>query len=271
MFAHPADLVRMRDVDDAPDGLDYDTVVTAVLESARGRWFLREHERRVRATETRTLLNAIRRLEGSLAPALAAREATDRQLETLALLLHEVKAGIAEIRHPLLEGGGAIPAGVDAFDFMSLSARSVASDVSGSAHALHSTSQSLRTAEAPEAETAALERQAAKLLTVAYRQEVLSQRVARAAGALSDIDQRLKGHLPKATTTPSDAQQPLTVEHLKYFKPDEEIFARPALAASRRPPKAPAQLPEVTGSPVVVVRKATGEIPFLNEDVSTSL
>jgi hypothetical protein len=260
----------MNDADDAPEGaLDYDTVIAAVLESSRGRWFLREHERRLRAAETRTLLGAIRRLEGSLAPAIATREATERQLQALASMLQSVKAGMAEIRHPLLEGGGAIPSGVDAFDFMSLSAKAVASDVSGAAHSLQSTSQSLRTAEGIETETAALEREAARLLTVAYRQEVLSQRVAKAAGALTHMDQRLKGHLPRANASPSDAQRMLTADHLRYFKPDEEIFARPALAAPPRAlPPAPAQPPDALSSRLVVVRKASGEIPFLNEETS---
>jgi hypothetical protein len=247
--------------------MDYDTIVAAVLETPRGRWFLREHDRRIRAAETRTLLAAIGRLEAALAPAISAREATDRQLEALAEMLHAARAGVAEVRHPLLEGGGAIPAGSDAFDYMTASAEAVAGDVADTAQTLQSTSLSLRSVENVAVESAALEREAAKLLTVAYRQEVLSRRVARAAGALSHMDQRLKGHLPKTKAREADAPRTLTPEHLKYFKPDEEIFARPTFAASSTPaPAASKEPPTLPPSRIVIVRRGSGEIPLLGED-----
>jgi hypothetical protein len=58
-----------------PAGLtaaDYDTIESAVMETARGRWFLIEYDRRRRAAETAQLLEAVTRLEravGSSGPA----------------------------------------------------------------------------------------------------------------------------------------------------------------------------------------------------------
>ncbi len=221
------------------DELDYDTIVAAVMETARGRWFLREHERHVRASDTQTLLGAMRRLEAALAPALGAREVPDRQFDALA------------------------------FDFLPISAEAVASDVHDSAATLQSTSISLRSAEGVEAETAALELQAAKLLTVAYQQEVLSQRVATPGGALSQMDQRLKGHVPKAKLPVADSAGTLRPDHLKYFKPDEDIFAQPSFAppATSAPDAAPMNAP---GTRVVIIRNATGDIPLLGEDASVA-
>jgi hypothetical protein len=49
-----------------PAGLtaaDYDTIEAAVMETARGRWFLIEYDRRRRAAETAQLLEAVARLE----------------------------------------------------------------------------------------------------------------------------------------------------------------------------------------------------------------
>lgn len=64
---------------------DYDAIEGAVMETARGRWFLAEYARRHRVADTEMLLNAISRLERSLADqtTLAAPET-----ET-ALLTHE--------------------------------------------------------------------------------------------------------------------------------------------------------------------------------------
>jgi hypothetical protein len=55
-----------------PAGLtpdDYDRIEDAVMETARGRWFLAEFARRVRAGDTQKILQAIERLERASAPA----------------------------------------------------------------------------------------------------------------------------------------------------------------------------------------------------------
>lgn len=45
---------------------DYDSILAALMETARGRWFLREYARRNRAADTATLLMAIERIENLL-------------------------------------------------------------------------------------------------------------------------------------------------------------------------------------------------------------
>lgn len=60
-----------------PAGLvpeDYERIEAAVMETARGRWFLMEFARRQHAAETAQLLEAIARLERSLADAASARQ-----------------------------------------------------------------------------------------------------------------------------------------------------------------------------------------------------
>lgn len=57
---------------------DYDLIEDAVMETARGRWFLKEYARRVRAAETASLLGALQRIEALVAargPAAAAMPA----------------------------------------------------------------------------------------------------------------------------------------------------------------------------------------------------
>ncbi len=51
---------------DTIDGLDYEDIEQAVMETSRGRWFLTEFARRHKATDTGVLLDAIRRLEGQI-------------------------------------------------------------------------------------------------------------------------------------------------------------------------------------------------------------
>lgn len=45
---------------------DYEAIEAAIMETARGRWFLLEYARRNRNADTRTLLSAINRLESAL-------------------------------------------------------------------------------------------------------------------------------------------------------------------------------------------------------------
>src|SRR5262245_59904960 len=45
---------------------DYDSILAAVMETARGRWFLQEYARRNRNADTGTLLAAIDRIESLL-------------------------------------------------------------------------------------------------------------------------------------------------------------------------------------------------------------
>lgn len=51
---------------DTIDGLDYEEIEQAVMETSRGRWFLTEFARRHKAADTAVLLDAIRRLEGQI-------------------------------------------------------------------------------------------------------------------------------------------------------------------------------------------------------------
>ncbi|MEO9877198.1 MAG: hypothetical protein ABJM26_14395 [Anderseniella sp.] len=51
---------------DTIDGLDYEEIEQAVMETSRGRWFLTEFARRHKAADTAVLLGAIRRLESQI-------------------------------------------------------------------------------------------------------------------------------------------------------------------------------------------------------------
>ena len=53
---------------------DYESIEAAVMETARGRWFLLEYARRQRAAETQRLADAVDRLEAVIAGAAAAPE-----------------------------------------------------------------------------------------------------------------------------------------------------------------------------------------------------
>ena len=73
-------------------GLDYEEIEEAVMETARGRWFLTEFARRQRGADTRILLDAIRRLEDQLLSMSAPISAMPVQNPLLATAEHDASA-----------------------------------------------------------------------------------------------------------------------------------------------------------------------------------
>ncbi len=79
-----------------PPGLtaaDYDMIEQAVMETARGRWFLLEYARRQRAAETQRLADAVDRLEGLIAD--SARPSADSAAQMRARAVAERLSDLA--------------------------------------------------------------------------------------------------------------------------------------------------------------------------------
>jgi hypothetical protein len=91
-----------------PQGLeesDFETIEDAVLETARGRWFLREFARRARAADTGRLLEALGRIENLLSGRENARDVQMIDGEQQARLLDERQERLSEIGWMLRERG----------------------------------------------------------------------------------------------------------------------------------------------------------------------
>jgi hypothetical protein len=85
---------------------DYELIAEAVLETARGRWFLGEYARRNRQADTKLVLEAIEKLERSLAPRPEAPEADRMRIDLIEMLnaINRTKSEIAAI-HSDDDGG----------------------------------------------------------------------------------------------------------------------------------------------------------------------
>ena len=70
MADHSSDTGRQLQPHRPPEGIsesDYEAIEDAVMETARGRWFLKEYARRMRAAETASLHAALQRIERAVA------------------------------------------------------------------------------------------------------------------------------------------------------------------------------------------------------------
>jgi len=85
---------------------DYELIEQAVMETARGRWFLAEYARRNRAADTRVLLDAIKRLERVVSaqavefvPTLESSQAVGKVRELMQEAVADVTAMLASTGH----------------------------------------------------------------------------------------------------------------------------------------------------------------------------
>lgn len=83
---------------------DYDAIVAAVLETARGRWFLAEHARRNRHADTQLVLKAIQRLEETIVQRENAVE-SDRLRLNLVDMMNAIMRTKSEIAAVKPDGG----------------------------------------------------------------------------------------------------------------------------------------------------------------------
>jgi hypothetical protein len=83
------------------DETDFEAIEAAVLETARGRWFLAEYARRCRAREAERILSAVDRLEGAAEAARAQEAGARRDAERAAELVRQ----LAELVRAVKDGG----------------------------------------------------------------------------------------------------------------------------------------------------------------------
>jgi len=225
----------------------YEALESAVMESARGRWFLAEYAKRNRAADTMMLLDALKKLENvaSESPVKADRPQPD--IEQLASTIKAARSEIASTHNDLLPDGGYLPSDGALYDRIARDARSASSEIARRSMSLRVVACGLKAATAEDEHVEAVEANARSLETLSWSQEVLSERIAKAMGLLSHIDEALTG---LAAEPEAEA---LAQRQTPYFSRDEDLFdPAPEPAA-----EAVAQAAPVPEKPrIVVIRRA---------------
>jgi hypothetical protein len=204
---------------------DYEAIEQAVLESARGRWFLAEHAKRHRAADTLTLLNALKRIEGTIAERPLAR-ASD--LSAIAA----TRADMAAVRNHLLPDGGVIENTDQMFDDIAAQSKAAAAALMTSVETLQRVSTTFKSQAPQVSECEMLDAEIANLQTMAWSQDVQSQRISKAMTLLNHLE---------CLTSDSAPPVALSAKSLEYFKGDEEIFESEPRPSMKEPEPAEPQ------------------------------
>jgi chemotaxis regulatin CheY-phosphate phosphatase CheZ len=179
-----------RAVASSPSVADFAAIEGALLETARGRWFLQEYARRERQADTAGLLHAIGRLENVVrGESVASVDRLRYGLIDMAKAIDRTKAEIAAIK-PKVEHGR-IEEATEELDFVMQATESATSDILAAGEMVQETAQSLRREGAPGALCDALDAQATDIFMACSFQDLTGQRTRKVIQLLRFLEARI--------------------------------------------------------------------------------
>jgi hypothetical protein len=160
---------------------EYRAIESALLESARGRWFLAEHSRRARRLDTLSLQDAIAKLQSSMREPPALLGQLQHEIEGLQDLLKETRAAL--VKKPI-DPEGSVPGTV-----------SGPNGIIAAAEGMHELAWSLHRQEIDVETCEQIARQASMIYAMSVRHAAESERVQQLTSALDGALARLDGLL----------------------------------------------------------------------------
>jgi chemotaxis regulatin CheY-phosphate phosphatase CheZ len=198
----------------APDG--YDAIEGAVMETARGRWFLAEYARRHRAADTITVLAAMDRLEKALganrpAPHL---ERVRMEIREMAQAIARTKSEIASIK-PEGEEGRFEEASVE-LDAIVQATETATGDILSAAETIQEIAWTLREMGTENEVCDLIDTKATDIYSACSFQDITGQRTRKVIGVLRFLEERIDsmmaiwgdGGLESAPPPPVKASEP---------------------------------------------------------------
>lgn len=220
---------------------EYDAIESAVLETARGRWFLEEFARRHRVADTQTLLDAISRLgvTSSPAPTQPAAETTPDPsavaapsgnvdlaiVEELHLQVAELSAAIELTRQEIRELGaqqaqdGGFKPGSDEISDISAHTEQAVSEILRAAEAMQASAWAAREDGTDSDICDRLDKCAIDIYTACTFQELTSQRIRKLVSLLTFTEERVEAMIQRWEG--GDAQDPVEAVNLSDLEARE--------------------------------------------------
>jgi chemotaxis regulatin CheY-phosphate phosphatase CheZ len=167
---------------------DYGAIADAVMETARGRWFLSEFAKRNRNADTDMLLTAIKRLEGSVGG-----EQAHPQIERVRFDLVEMAKTIAQLKIEVASGDdqSQFVQATEALDAVVKTTETATSSILESAEQIQEMAWTLREGGADIAVCDVLDRRAADIYTACAFQDLTAQRTQKVVRTLRFLEGRI--------------------------------------------------------------------------------
>lgn len=199
---------------------DFEAIEAAVMETARGRWFMAEYAKRNRQADTQQLLTAIGRIERVVGLGV---EETSREANLIeaAALIHDLRADLERISGRAEERSSGLAAQIEI----------AAGGIMAATESIQEVAWSLREAGAEEALCDRLDRRSSEISGAIGTIDGVVQRIDKIADTIAMLDSSLRafGEASYAPTTSF-----FDIEDLAARKPEREsaVPADPLPAAS---------------------------------------
>jgi chemotaxis regulatin CheY-phosphate phosphatase CheZ len=221
---------------------EYEAIEAAVMETARGRWFLSEFTRRNRNADTEVLLDAIGRLEHAVTGERVAQD-MDRlrfDLMEMAKAIARTKSEIAAIQCADAEQSRLTTAS-EALDAIVRTTERATSDILEAAEHVQEAAWTLREAGADEQLCGELDRRATEIYTACSFQDLTAQRTSKIVQTLRYLEGRINTMMdiwggderPDPAPEPLPLAKPMTPVDLSQtdvdtvIVDDDELFSEP--------------------------------------------
>jgi hypothetical protein len=227
---------------------DYDAIAGAVMETARGRWFMSEFAKRNRQADTLQLLNAIGRIERVVG--IGAQPAESRpELGEAAALIADLRLDLERISGRASEPSSGLAARIE----------TAATAISTATEHVQEAAWSLREAGADEALCDHLDRRSAEICAATVTVEATAHQIGKIADTIAMLDSSLRAFCESAGEAASPAAAPATAAPPSFAPPSAaslrgyedievvEIGDEPAAIADE--PRLVALLPPVEPKP----------------------
>jgi chemotaxis regulatin CheY-phosphate phosphatase CheZ len=216
---------------------EYEAIEAAVMETARGRWFLGEYARRNRTADTLSLLDAIGRLEQAVAGERAAQGIDHLRfdLAEMAKAIARTKDEVSALRPH--EEPSRFAVASEALDGIVRQTEQATSDILESAENIQEAAWTLREGGADAGLCGELDRRATDIYTACSFQDLTAQRIARIIQVLRYLEGRINAMMDiwGGDEEPSDRPAPaapqtapdLTQTDVDFVIVSEDPFAEP--------------------------------------------
>lgn len=206
---------------------DYETLLTALTDTDRGRWFLDEYIRRNQKPETQMVLDAIARLEKVMV-----RERTVPSIDRIRLdiadmqeAIERTKREISNIKHEQEEGNRFIEASNE-LDAIVTKTESATQEILAAAEAIQETAWTLRENGADEESCDDIDARATEIFMACSFQDLTGQRTQKIVQVLQYLESRINMMVSIWGIEGSQAEDPKFVEDTR---PDAHLLNGPQL------------------------------------------
>jgi len=171
---------------------DYEAIEGAVMETARGRWFLAEYARRNRHADTTMLLKALDRIEAAMGGAKSVEPVERIRFDLLEMskAISRTKAEIASIK-PDADDHGKFGEASEELDSVVMATEAATSDILACAERIQEMAWTLREQGVEGEVCDLLDANATEVYTACSFQDITGQRTRKVIGVLRYLEERI--------------------------------------------------------------------------------